>query len=311
MLYLIGEEKKGYMIKWANIFISMVLEALPFILIGAIISSIIQMYISEERVKKILPRSRFISIIIAAILGIFIPICECAIVPIARSLIKKGVPIAVAIVFMLSVPIVNPIVIVSTFYAFNDTKIVLIRVLGGIISAIIIGFLIEILTNKKEEVVKIKSQYENICDCGCEVVDYFYNKSKLRLCLEHSSKEFFNILRYYIFGSFLSSIFIIILKEEYLINYTKGTLLPIFMMMSLAFLLSLCSEADAFIAKGFLSYFGVPAISAFLILGPMLDLKNAIIISSYFKKSFAYKLIFLIVVVVLAFSTALTFIIKY
>lgn len=296
------------MIKWANIFISMILEALPFILIGSIISSIIQMYISEDLVKKILPRSRFISIIFAAFLGIFIPICECAIVPIGRSLIKKGVPIAVAVVFMLSVPIVNPVVVASTYYAFKDINIVLIRVFGGIISAIIIGFLIEVFTSKKEQVVKVKSQYENICDCGCDVTDYFYNKSKLRLCLEHSNKEFFNILRYYIFGSFLSSLFIVLVKEEVLSNYSNGVILPIGIMMLLAFLLSLCSEADAFIAKGFLNYFGVPAVSAFLILGPMLDLKNAIIIGSYFKKSFTIKLISLIILVVLAFSISLTFI---
>lgn len=296
------------MIKWANIFISMILEALPFIIIGSIISSVIQLFISEERVKKILPKSRFISILFAAVLGIFIPICECAIVPIARSLIKKGVPVAVAIVFMLSVPIVNPIVILSTFYAFNDIKIVLIRVLGGIISAILIGVLIDILTNKKEDVIKVKSQYENICDCGCEIGDYFYNKSKIRLCLEHSSKEFFNILRYYIFGSFLSSIFVVILKEEVLNDYSTGILMPIIIMMALSFLLSLCSEADAFIAKSFLSYFGVPAIAAFLIIGPMLDLKNAILISSYFKKSFAIKLFLLIILVVIGFSMTLTFI---
>ena len=296
------------MIKWANIFISMVLEALPFILIGAIVSSVIQMYISEDIVKKNLPKSRILSIIIAACMGIVIPICECAIVPIARSLIKKGIPIAVAVVFMLTVPIVNPVVIASTFYAFADIKVVLIRVLGGIICAIAIGLLIELLTSKKSQVVNRTGEYENICDCGCESIDYFYNKSKLRLCLEHANKEFSNILRYYIFGSFLSSLFIVIVKEEFLQNFSKGSILPIFIMMLLAFLLSLCSEADAFIARGFLDYFGVPAISAFLIFGPMLDLKNTIIIFSYFKKSFVFKLITTIVLIVLAFSISLTFI---
>lgn len=296
------------MIKWANVFISMVLEALPFILIGAIVSSVIQMYISEDIVKRILPKSRILSIIIAACMGIVIPICECAIVPIARSLIKKGIPIAVAVVFMLTVPIVNPVVIASTFYAFADIKVVLIRVLGGIICAIAIGLLIELLTSKKSQVINSTGEYDNICDCGCESIDYFYNKSKLRLCLEHANKEFSNILRYYIFGSFLSSLFVVIVKEEFLQNFSKGSILPIFIMMLLAFLLSLCSEADAFIARGFLDYFGVPAISAFLIFGPMLDLKNAIIMFSYFKKSFVLKLIISIILIVLAFSISLNFI---
>jgi len=296
------------MIKWANVFISMILEALPFILIGSIASSVIQIYVSEDIVKRILPKSRIISIIFAAFMGLFIPICECAIVPITRSLMKKGIPIAVAVVFMLTVPIVNPVVIASTFYAFKDINIVLIRVFGGITCAIIIGLLVEIFTKRNEQVIKSTSEYENICDCGCETIDYFYNKSKLRLCLEHANKEFLNILRYYIFGSFLSSLFVVIVKEDFIEQYSKGIILPIVIMMLLAFLLSLCSEADAFIAKGFLEYFGIPAVSAFLILGPMLDLKNAIIISSYFKKSFTVKIITLIVLIVLAFSISLSFI---
>ncbi|MDU5105503.1 MULTISPECIES: permease [unclassified Clostridium] len=296
------------MIKWANVFISMILEALPFILIGSIASSVIQIYVSEDIVKRILPKSRIISIIFAAFMGLFIPICECAIVPITRSLMKKGIPIAVAVVFMLTVPIVNPVVIASTFYAFKDINIVLIRVFGGITCAIIIGLLVEIFTNRNEQVIKSTSEYENICDCGCETIDYFYNKSKLRLCLEHANKEFLNILRYYIFGSFLSSLFVVIVKEDFIEQYSKGIILPIVIMMLLAFLLSLCSEADAFIAKGFLEYFGIPAVSAFLVLGPMLDLKNAIIISSYFKKSFTVKIITLIVLIVLAFSISLSFI---
>ena len=145
------------MIKWANVFISMILEALPFILIGSIASSVIQIYVSENVVKRILPKSRIISIIFAAFMGVFIPICECAIVPIARSLIKKGVPIAVAVVFMLTVPIVNPIVVASTFYAFKDINIVLIRVFGGIICAIIIGLLVEVFTKKNNQVISNKN----------------------------------------------------------------------------------------------------------------------------------------------------------
>lgn len=297
------------MIKWATIFISMILEAIPFILIGAIVSSLIQLYIEEDLVKRILPKNKLIAMIFAAFLGIFIPICECAIIPIARSLIKKGVPIYIAIVFMLTVPIVNPIVILSTFFAFNDINIILIRVFGGVISAIIIGLLIELLINKNEKVIKINGSYKSLCDCGCENNNYFYNKSKVRLCIEHSTKEFLNILNYYIFGSLLSSIFIIIVDEELIINYSSGLIVSIFILMALAFLLSICSEADAFIARGFLEYFGIPSIVSFLILGPMLDLKNTIIMFSCFKKSFVLKLIALIFLIVFGISVSTVFII--
>ena len=135
--------------KWANIYISMILEALPFILIGAIFSSIIQVYISKEGINKILPKNKFLAMIGVSFLGLIIPICECAIVPIAKSLFKKGVPLGVMITFILSVPIVNPVVIASTYYAFKDIRIVIIRVVGGIVLSLIIGFLMEILTEKK------------------------------------------------------------------------------------------------------------------------------------------------------------------
>ena len=294
--------------RWANIYISMILEALPFILIGAIFSSIIQVYISKEGINKILPKNKFLAMIGVSFLGLIIPICECAIVPIAKSLFKKGVPLCVMVTFMLSVPIVNPVVIASTYYAFKDIKIVLIRIVGGIVLSLIIGFLMELLTDKNEEILKEDDNFKNDCDCGCLVDNYFYNKSKLRLCLEHSNREFFNIFKYYIFGSFLSSIFIVFLKERIIVDGINNVTIQIIIMMSLSFLLSLCSEADAFIAKGFLNYFSVSAIGSFLILGPMIDLKNAIMLNSYFKKGFSIKFILIVILSVLSFSTLLNYI---
>ena len=293
--------------RWANIYISMILEAIPFILIGAIFSSIIQVYVSKEGLNKILPKNKFLAMISVSFLGLIIPICECAIIPIAKSLFKKGVPLGVMITFILSVPIVNPVVIASTYYAFKDIRIVIIRVVGGIVLSLIIGFLMEILTEKNEEILK-EEDIKNDCDCGCLTNNYFYNKSKLRVCLEHSNKEFFNILKYYIFGSFLSSIFIVFLKERIIVDGVNSIIVQIIIMMSLAFLLSLCSEADAFIAKGFLSYFNISAVSSFLILGPMIDLKNVIMLNSYFKKGFSIKFILTIILSVLSFSVLLNYI---
>lgn len=284
--------------EWATSFVEIVLEGLPFILIGAIASAIIQLFTTEEIIKKVIPKNKFIAVIIASLAGLFMPICECAIIPITKSLIKKKVPIGIAITFMLSVPIVNPIVILSTFYAFNNFKIVIIRLVGGIITAILVGVIVEELSVNKNVLIS-RNSYGDLCDCGCMATDYFKKKSKLRLCIEHANKEFINIFKYYIFGAFLSSAFMTIIDKDMLNNLGSKKMLSIIIMMALAFLLSLCSEADAFIAKGFLEHFSIPAISAFLILGPMMDLKNAIILGSYFKKSFIFKLITIIVLVVI------------
>ena len=287
--------------EWSTSFVEIILEGLPFILIGAVASAIIQLFTTEDMIKKVIPKNKFIAIIIASLAGLFMPICECAIIPITKSLIRKRVPIGIAIIFMLSVPIVNPIVILSTFYAFNDLKIVIIRLIGGIVTAILVGLIVESISKNKNILIS-RNTYGDLCDCGCMATDYFKKKSKLRLCIEHANKEFINIFKYYIFGAFLSSGFITIISKDMLNELGSRKILSIIIMMALAFLLSLCSEADAFIAKGFLEHFNIPAISAFLILGPMMDLKNAIIVGSYFKKSFTFKLIVTILIVVIAMT---------
>ena len=139
---------------WCWSFLGVVIESLPFIVIGAIISTIIQFYISEDIIKRIVPRRRGLAFLVAAFIGLVFPMCECAIVPVARSLIKKGVPIGITITFMLSVPIVNPFVITSTYYAFEaNLTIVLIRVVGGILCSIIVGMLITYIFKHSKKII--------------------------------------------------------------------------------------------------------------------------------------------------------------
>ncbi len=96
---------------FASIFLSIIFEGIPFILIGALASSIIQIFVSEETIARIIPKNKFVGVFIASLVGLVFPVCECAIVPITRRLLKKGVPLSIAITFMLSVPIMNPVVL--------------------------------------------------------------------------------------------------------------------------------------------------------------------------------------------------------
>lgn len=289
-------------------FLSIVVESLPFILIGSIVSAIIQLFIKEETLEKILPKNKILSIILASFMGIFVPLCECAIVPISRSLIKKGVPIGTATTFMLSVPIINPIVLLSTYYAFsNNLNIVFLRIFAGIFISIFIGLILEVLT-KNKSIIKDDNNYLLPCDCGCE---NFYIKqgffTNLRNLIDHTSKEFLDISRYFIFGALLASIVSVSMNS---LNIDFKNIAPSFgiiIMMILTFLLSLCSEADAFVAKGFLSSFGSSGVIAFLILGPMLDLKNVILLLGTFKKKYVLSLIILTCSIVAIFSYLVLF----
>ena len=293
---------------WMWSYLGIIVEALPFLLIGAVLSALIQIYVSDELIKKIIPKNSIIGYFIAAISGVLFPVCECAIVPITRSLIKKGLPIGVGITFMLSVPIVNPIVIMSTYYAFpNDLNMVIYRTVGGVIGALIVGIIIGFIYDKKKNTEVLKREEVALyCDCCTFSNNYYISlRGKIKNLVLNASNEFLNISIYFIFGALLSSIFVVFLQDSLINDMTSGKVVGIGIMMLLGFLLSLCSEADAFVAKGFMDNFGVPGVIAFLILGPMMDLKNLILSFGFFKKSFVLQLLLIICIVVFGICLAI------
>lgn len=280
------------------VFISLLLESIPFILIGSIISSLIQMFVSEELIRRIIPKNIFLALIITSFTGMIFPVCECAIIPIGKRLIKKGVPLPVAVTFMLSVPIVNPIVIMSTYYAFSNNSVIFsMRIVFGIVNSIIIGYLIHInYKNKQLPIREDVNKDKYICNCGCEDLN-FNNYSKMRVLLNHTKSEFFSVLKYLIFGSLISSLFKVTVKGEVLTYFSKNLVLSVIIMIILALLLSVCSEADAFIASTFALTFTKGSVIAFLVLGPMLDIKNILMLLGNFKKEFVIKLSIYIILV--------------
>ena len=280
---------------FATVFVSMVLEAMPFIIMGSLVSSLIQIFITEDLICKIIPKNIFLGTIAASIVGLFFPICECTIVPISRSLIKKGVPMSIATTFMLAVPIVNPVVLVSTYYAFlGDTYMVFIRAFIGIVVSIVIGLLVGKLY--KEDPIKSRNSYHNN-DCNCVNCNSskYDSQNKISRIINSTSYEFYNIGRFFIVGAFLSSIMQSFVPRASIASIGKGELSSIIIMMIIAFMLSICSETDAFIARTFLGQFTIGSIVVFLILGPMLDIKNTIMIFGNFKKTYAIWLIALVI----------------
>jgi uncharacterized membrane protein YraQ (UPF0718 family) len=292
------EEVKDF----ASIFTSIVLEAIPFIILGSLVSAIIQTCISEELITKIIPKASILGYLGAALIGLVFPICECGIVPVTRRLIKKGVPVGVGITFMLSVPIVNPVVIMSTYYAFYDKRaMVMLRIVGGFVAAILIGIIVNALEKDKRYLIKDFIDNGDYCNCGCNNL-YLGNQNKLITIIEHANREFLDIMGYLIFGAFISSAFQVVVSYGGFNFISNNKIFGIIIMMFLGFFLSLCSEADAFVGKSFLGNYSFSGVLAFLLLGPMLDLKNLIMIIGTFKKSFVLKLSLITVSIVFLIS---------
>lgn len=274
---------------FASIFTSIILEAIPFIIMGSIVSAIIQTCVTEKFISKIIPNTSILGYLGAALIGLIFPVCECAIVPITRRLIKKGVPVGFGVTFMLAVPIINPVVIMSTYYAFYDKQVmVLLRIVGGFIGSILIGIIVNSLEKDKRNLILDFMDNDAYCNCGCNL--YIENQNKFKAIIEHANREFLDIMGYLIFGAFISSIFQVFISYEDITFISNNKILGIIIMMLLGFFLSLCSEVDAFVGRSFLSNYSISGVVAFLILGPMLDLKNFIMLIGAFKKSFVLKL---------------------
>ena len=310
---------------FTTIFISIILEALPFIILGTFISSLIQIFISEDTIARIIPKNKFIGILCAAIIGLIFPVCDCAIVPIVRRLLKKGVPLHIGITFMLAVPILNPVVLASTYYAFsNNLSMLFLRGFLGFISAMFIGNLIGVFEGKNEILkefdnheshVHLHNHSDDNCCCGHEHLPSHSKKkanpfSLIINVLEHTNIELHDVGRFVILGALLSSLMQTFLPRKYLLFVGQDNLYSVLAMIVLAFLLAICSETDAFIARTFVGQFTTGSIVAFLIFGPMIDIKNTLMLSGTFKGRFVFILIFTIFTVCLIIGVVIN-LIKY
>lgn len=279
-----------------TIFISILVQAFPFILFGVFISSIIQIFVSQEALVKFFPRNKIAAFFVAIVSGFFLPVCDCAIIPVAGRLVKKGVPLPVAVTFMLAAPTVNPIVIASTFYAFpGNPSVAFYRLYLGITVAVAAGLTFLLFPEKGS---MLRSNPRGVaCSCGCcdgEAAGGRGVMGRINAVFMHASTEFFEVSRFLIVGAFLSTLVQTVLPKGILANLGGLDVLSLLVMMAAAFLLSICSTSDAFIARTFTGQFAMGSVMGFLVLGPMIDIKNLLMLLGNFKKRFVIKLVFTI-----------------
>jgi uncharacterized protein len=276
-----------------TIFLSILIEALPFVLIGVLIAGVIQIFVTEEHIQRWLPKNKFMAVIMSCVVGALFPACECGIVPIVRRLVSKGVPIHSAMGFMLTGPLINPIVIASTYMAFgSDFKMAGLRMGLGFLVALIVAFAVSQLFKGNQLKTAINNEHTHIHAKNESFTNRFW------AMLTHSIDEFFDMGKYLIMGAFLAAFVQTYIPAKTLLETGNGPVSSLFVMMGLAYVLSLCSEADAFIGASFSSIFPTSSILGFLIFGPMIDLKNTLMMLSVFRFRFVMSMLTLVVSVV-------------
>lgn len=272
-------------LQWFAIFISIIIEALPFVLLGTILSGIIEVFITPDIVNKFLPKNKFLRVLFGTFVGFVFPSCECGIIPIINRFLEKKVPSYTAVPFLATAPIINPIVLFATYSAFgNSIRFLILRFVGATIVAIALGVMLAFLVD--DNILKEDAKPTHFHDYSDKK---WYQK--IFLALAHAIDEFFDTGRYLVFGTLIASAMQFYLPTRVLTTIGHSPITAILVMMLLAFILSLCSEADAFIGASLLSTFGIAPVMAFLLIGPMIDIKNLMMMVNSFKTRFIVQFI--------------------
>lgn len=287
--------KAGAMDNFKIILLSIVLEALPFVLLSVIVSALLHNFVSDSAIQRIIPKNRLLSIIPAALLGVLFPVCDCGMVPIVRRLVSKGVPMHSAVAFMLAAPIVNPVVMTATTFAFRTNPAIVILRLGiAFLVACSISLMCSVLF-KGNQLQPAPRHSHGACACH-SLDEYYYEEytftDKLIRTIRDASGEFFEMGKYLLIGAMLGAAIQVFLPRPLLISIGLDSVLSVGIMLLFAFVVSVCSSADAFIAASFNTTFSTGSLIAFMVFGPMMDLKNTFMLFSSFRFGFVVWLLF-------------------
>ncbi|GAC1326063.1 MAG: permease [Chloroflexota bacterium] len=261
-----------------TVFLGIFLEAGPFLLFGVLVSSILDIAVSTERVAARFPRNGLLGLFSGVALGAAAPLCECGTVPIARGSVSKGLPLPAAIGFLLAAPVINPITVAATYTAFkDDTRILFLRIVFGIAVALLVGALF-LLWPRDESPLRVQRGPHQ------HAHDHDHNQtSRVLAVLEDAGRELSSLMVYLVAAATVAALLQVFLPRTQLLSLGHGPLLSIAIMMAIAVVLSTCSSVDAFVALAFSSTFAHGAILAFLLISPVLNLKSGALVAGLFR----------------------------
>lgn len=308
-----------------TLFLSLLVEAMPFLLIGVLLSGMLLLFIDERQLIAALPRNPILGAFVGSLVGFLFPVCECGNVPVARRLLMQGVSTPVAIGFLLAAPTINPIVIWATWVAFRDQpEIVVLRVVFSLTIATIIGAVFSVQKDLKPllqpALARSIPQCEPKSTSSGETPGLLKSgtywlgqseqpmqldlrgrmvplqtsvalgsittkplKDRLGLLLDNTVQELRELGGVLVLGSAIAAFIQVLAPRELILSLGSGPITSIVAMMLLAGLVSICSTVDSFFALSFASTFTSGSLLAFLVFGPMIDLKGIGLMLSIFK----------------------------
>jgi len=266
-------------------FLSILLEGLPFLLGGAILSGVLEEFLPQSMMTRLLPKNPRTAILVSGLLGVVFPVCECGIVPVVRRLLRKGLPVSCGVTYMLAAPIVNPLVILSTLAAFRGQgawEMTILRFALGLSVAVLVGWVVSFFA--PFSILRpglISTEHDHDHDHGGSggMLDRLQNVALV------ATRDFLDVAVYFVIGAAAASLFSTAVNQVVILPLAANPPLAIVSLMGLASVLSVCSTTDAFIAAT-LTTFPMAAKLAFLVFGPMLDFKLLFLYGAAFSKRF-------------------------
>lgn len=295
---------------FTTIFLGIFIEAAPFLLIGTLASGLVEVFVSRDAMARLVPRGLIPATIMGGVLGLAFPVCECGVVPFTRRLFKKGFPLSAGIAFLLAAPIINPVALASTYAAYGFGKILILRFLLGMLIPISIGLIMSfratppLILLPQSYYVPIMGAAKTPPPSAKAIEPPPSLTMQLRKVSTIASDEFFEMARYLIIGSMLAALMQTFIPRENILALGSGPVTSVIFMQVLAFVLSVCSTVDAFISLGFVNEFTTGSILAFLVFGPMVDIKSTLMFLNVFRKNVVFYLValpFLITMLVAIF----------
>lgn len=278
---------------FSAIFLGIFIEALPFLLLGTLGSGFVEVFLRQDQFQTLFPRSRRLGALTGSLMGLIFPVCECGVVPFTRRLFSKGLPVSSGIAFLLASPVVNPIVIASTAAAFGWGQMLGLRIGTSLVIAFTVGLIFSVVRSPVE-ILKARSlpgahlHLQNL-----ESQPQPTLRARLNEMIVIAGNEFFEMGRYLILGAALAAALQALVPQKILLTLGQGPVVSILVLMALAVVLSICSTVDAFVALGFVGTFSPGAILAFLVFGPMVDIKSTLMYLSVFQKRAVFYIILL------------------
>ena len=259
---------------WTTIFVAIVVQALPFLALGVLLSGVLTVYVPARWITRALPKHPVGAVCTAGLSGAVLPGCECASVPLAGGLVRQGVPQAAALAFLLAAPAINPIVMVATAVAFpGQPEIVLARFLASLAAAVTVALL------------WARFAPPGLLRLPAPAMASGPRAERFRATAEH---DLLHAGGWLVVGAAVAATINVVIPSEIVDAVASEPWLAVLTLAVLAVLVAICSEADAFVAASF-AQFSPTAQLAFMVVGPMVDVKLIAMQAGWFGRRFAMR----------------------